>query len=268
MELTEEQINRYSRHIILKQVGGKGQKKLLESRAFLVGAGGLGSPAGYYLAAAGIGTIGIADADEVDLSNLQRQIIHSNNDIGRPKVESARETMTGLNPDVKVNTYNERISSENALEMIGDYDVIVDGCDNFPTRYLVNDAAVMLKKPVIHGSLFQFDGQCTVFDPRNEISPCYRCLYPEPPPPGMAPSCQQAGVLGAIAGIIGVLQAVECLKVILGIGKPLVGTLSAYNALTAEFSRLKLHRDPACPMCGENPSITELVDYEEFCSLH
>ncbi len=266
MNFSEEQIKRYSRHIILSEVGGKGQQKILDAKVFLVGAGGLGSPVGYYLAAAGVGTIGIVDMDIVEVSNLQRQILHSNDDIGRPKVESAKETMTKMNPDITVKTYNERITSANALDILSEYDIIVDGCDNFPTRYLVNDACVMLKKPIVHGSVFQFEGQATVFDPSQD-APCYRCLYPEPPPPGMAPSCQEAGVLGVIPGLIGLVQATETLKLILGKGKPLTGRLMIYDALEGEFKTMKLQRDPQCPICGDNPTITELIDYEEFCSL-
>ena len=266
MNFTEDQIKRYSRHIILREVGGKGQKKLLSSKVFLVGAGGLGSPAAYYLAAAGVGTLGIADSDIVDLSNLQRQILHSTKELNNPKVESAKRTLTELNPDVEVRTYKERLSSENILDMLAEYDVIVDGSDNFPTRYLVNDACVMLGKPNVHGSVFQFEGQATVFHPAKG-GPCYRCLYPEPPPPGMAPSCQEAGVLGVLPGIIGLVQAVEALKLLLGVGDVLIGKLLTYDALRANFTTLKLYKDPGCPLCGEHPTITQLIDYEEFCSL-
>lgn len=265
MSFTEEQIKRYSRHIILPEVGGKGQKKLLSSKVLLIGAGGLGSPAAYYLAAAGVGTIGIVDFDVVDLSNLQRQILHSTNDIGKPKVESAKETLTALNPDVKVIPYKEKLTSENIMEIIRDYDVIVDGCDNFPTRYLVNDACVLSGKVNVHGSIFRFEGQATVFDPKN--GPCYRCLYPVPPPPGMVPSCQEAGVLGVLPGIIGTIQAVETIKILLGIGNTLTGRLLLFDALRMSFRELKLKKDPACPVCGSNATIKHLIDYEEFCGM-
>ncbi len=265
MSFTEDQIKRYSRHIILPEVGGKGQKKLLSSRVLLIGAGGLGSPAAYYLAAAGIGTIGIVDFDIVDISNLQRQILHSTNDIGKPKVESAKETLTALNPDIKVISYKEKLTSENIFGIIKDYDVIVDGCDNFPTRYLVNDACVLSGKVNIHGSIFRFEGQATVFDPKN--GPCYRCLYPEPPPPGMVPSCQEAGVLGVLPGIIGTIQAVETIKILLGIGKTLTGRLLIFDALKMSFRELKLKKNPQCPLCGDNPTIRQLIDYDEFCNI-
>ncbi len=265
MSFTEDQIKRYSRHIILPEVGGKGQKKLLSSKVLLIGAGGLGSPAAYYLAAAGIGTIGIVDFDIVDLSNLQRQILHSTNDIGKPKVESAKETLTALNPDVKVIPYKEKLTSENIFGIIKDYDVIVDGCDNFPTRYLVNDACVLSGKVNVHGSIFRFEGQATVFDPKN--GPCYRCLYPEPPPPGMVPSCQEAGVLGVLPGIIGTIQAIETIKILLGIGKTLTGRLLIFDALKMSFRELKLKKNPQCPLCGDNATIRQLIDYDEFCNI-
>ncbi|OGL41398.1 MAG: adenylyltransferase [Candidatus Schekmanbacteria bacterium RIFCSPHIGHO2_02_FULL_38_11] len=264
-DFSEEQIERYSRHIILPEVGGKGQKKLLESSVLIIGAGGLGSPSAYYLGAAGIGKIGIIDGDVVELSNLQRQIIHSTTDLGRPKVESAKETINKLNSDVKVITYKERIDSKNIMGIIKDYDVILDGCDNFPTRYLVNDACVFAKKTNVHGSIFRFEGQATVFKPFD--GPCYRCLYPQPPPPGAVPSCQEAGVLGVLPGIIGIIQAIEAIKIILGIGEPLTGRLLMYDALDMEFRELKIRKDPACPICGENPSIKELIDYEQFCGI-
>jgi adenylyltransferase/sulfurtransferase len=263
---SNEQIERYSRHIILKEVGGMGQTKLLESKVLLIGAGGLGSPAGLYLAAAGVGTLGIIDQDVVDLSNLQRQILHGTSDIGRPKTESARETIAEINPDVNVITHSERLSSENALQIIGQYDLVVDGCDNFPTRYLINDACVMLGKPNVHGSIFQFEGQATIFYPGK--GPCYRCLYPAPPPPGMAPSCQEAGVFGVLPGIVGNVQAIEAIKILLDIGEPLIGRLLLFNALTMEFKKLKLRQDTRCPICGEDPTIYELIDYEEFCRVH
>ena len=264
-EFTDEQIERYSRHIILPEVGGSGQQKMLEARVLLLGAGGLGSPAAYFLAAAGIGNLGIVDIDQVDLSNLQRQIIHSTERIGMLKTESAKKTIQALNPDVKVTLYNEKMDSSNIMSLIKEYDYVVDGSDNFPTRYLVNDACVMKNKTLIHGSIYRFEGQVTVFKPGD--GPCYRCLYPEPPPPGMVPNCQEGGVLGVLAGVIGNLQVVEVLKLILGIGKPLVGKLLIYDALNTEFRNLRLRRDANCPICGEKPTIKELVDYEEFCGL-
>jgi molybdopterin/thiamine biosynthesis adenylyltransferase len=265
IEFTDEQIERYSRHIILPEVGGSGQQKMLKARVLLLGAGGLGSPAAYYLAAAGIGNLGIVDFDQVDLSNLQRQIIHSTDRIGMLKTESAKKTINALNPDVNVTLYNEKMDSSNIKSFIKDYDYVVDGSDNFPTRYLVNDACVMENKTLIHGSIYRFEGQVTVFKPNS--GPCYRCLYPEPPPPGMAPNCQEGGVLGVLAGIIGNLQVVEVLKLILGIGEPLVGKLLIYDALKTEFRNLKLRKDASCPLCGEEPTIKELIDYEEFCGL-
>ena len=265
-DFTEEQIDRYSRHIILPEVGGKGQKKLLDSKVFLVGAGGLGSPAAFYLAAAGIGKIGISDNDDVDYSNLQRQILHSTKDVGRPKVQSAKETLEDLNPDVEVVPYTERLNSENIIDIIKDYDVILDGSDNFPTRYLVNDACVMLGKPLSHGSIFRFDGQATTILPGQ--GPCYRCLYETPPPPDLVPSCQEAGVLGIIAGIIGVVQATEVIKLRLGKGNVLNGKLLLYDSLNMDFKKLNIQRNPACPMCGDNPTIKELIDYEEFCQVN
>ena len=265
IEFTDEQIERYSRHIILPEVGGSGQQKMLEARILLLGAGGLGSPAAYYLAAAGIGNLGIVDFDRVDLSNLQRQIIHSTERIGMLKTESAKKTIEALNPDVNVTLYNERLDSSNIMSLIEGYDYIVDGSDNFPTRYLVNDACVMKNKTLIHGSIYRFEGQVTVFKPGD--GPCYRCLYPEPPPPGMVPNCQEGGVLGVLAGVIGNLQVVEVLKLVLGIGKTLVGKLIIYDALNTEFRNLRLRKDENCPICSEKPTIKELVDYEEFCGL-
>jgi sulfur-carrier protein adenylyltransferase/sulfurtransferase len=262
---SEEQIRRYSRHIILPEVGGLGQTKLLEAKVLLVGAGGLGSPAAFYLAAAGVGTLGIIDADVVDLSNLQRQILHTTADVGRAKTDSAKEALQSLNPDVKVMTYHELLHSSNVFDIIHGYDVIVDGCDNFPTRYLLNDACVMANISNVHGSIFRFEGQATVFKPHE--GPCYRCLYPEPPPPGMVPSCQEGGVLGVLPGIIGTIQAIETIKLILGIGKTLIGRLLMYDALKMAFRELRLRRDPACPLCGENASIRELIDYEQFCGV-
>ena len=264
--LTPDQQNRYSRHILLPEIGEEGQKKLLSSRILLLGAGGLGSPAALYLAAAGVGTLGVVDGDVVDASNLQRQILHATDRVGVLKVESAERTIRGLNPDVKVVQYAERLTSDN-VDRIFDagWDVIVDGLDNFPTRYLVNDASVMKNVPVVHGSIFRFDGQVTVFWPK--VGPCYRCLYPEPPPPELAPSCAEAGVLGILPGIVGTLQATEALKIVLGKGTPLVGRLLTYDSLAMKFRELKLRRDTACPMCGDHPTIHEYIDYEGFCAL-
>ena len=262
-DFTDEQIERYSRHIILPEVGGVGQRKIMDARVLMIGAGGLGSPAAYYLAAAGIGHLGIVDFDKVDLSNLQRQIIHSTERIGMLKTESAKKTITALNPDVDVTLYNERVSSQNIEELFEGYDYIVDGSDNFATRFLVNDACVLMGKTNIHGSIFRFEGQATVFEPQD--GPCYRCLYPEPPPPGLVPNCQEGGVLGVLAGIIGNIQAVETLKLVLGIGESLSGKLLIYDALNTEFKKLTLKRDANCPVCGDHPTIKELIDYEEFC---
>lgn len=264
-QFTPEQLTRYSRHFLLPEVGEEGQAKLLDAKVLLIGAGGLGSPTAFYLAAAGVGTIGIVDHDVVDLSNLQRQILHTNDRIGMPKVESARMTLQALNPDVQVIGYQERLSSENALRLFRDYDVIVDGCDNFPTRYLVNDACVMLGKPNVHGSIFQFEGQASVFYPGK--GPCYRCLFPEPPPPGAAPSCAEAGVLGVLPGLVGCVQALETIKLILGVGRPLIGRMVYFDTLSMEVRIHKLRRDPKCPVCGDQPTITQLIDYEEFCGL-
>ncbi|WP_428264208.1 molybdopterin-synthase adenylyltransferase MoeB [Haliangium sp.] len=263
--MTPEQAERYSRHTLLPEVGEKGQIALLGAKVLCIGAGGLGSPSALYLAAAGVGTIGIIDDDVVDASNLQRQILHSTDRIGMPKVESAQKTLTGLNPDVKVRTYQDRLTSDNVLEILADYDVIVDGADNFQTRYLLNDAALKLAKPVVHSSIFRFEGQITVFPAQGE--PCYRCLYPEPPPPEEAPSCQEAGVLGVLPGIMGVLQATEAVKLILGLGTTLSGRLMVYDALKTKFRELKLRRDPNCPTCGEgvDRSQIELIDYVQFC---
>lgn len=260
----EEQIRRYSRHIILPEVGGKGQRKLLESSVLMIGAGGLGSPAALYLAAAGVGRIGIVDFDVVDLSNLQRQILHGTEDVSRPKVESAVDRLTALNPDVRVEPHRVALSSDNALDLIGRYDLVVNGCDNFPTRYLLNDACVFLRKPWVDGSIFRFEGQVTSFVPG---SGCYRCLFPEPPPPGMVPSCQEAGVLGVLCGVIGSVEALEAIKLLLGIGRPLAGRLLFFDALGGEFRRLKVRRNPACPVCGDSPTITRLIDYHEFCGV-
>jgi molybdopterin/thiamine biosynthesis adenylyltransferase len=263
--MSDAQAKRYSRHLLVPEVGEAGQFKLLDSRVLLIGAGGLGSPAAYYLAAAGVGTLGIIDADVVEESNLQRQIIHNVNRIGQYKAESARETIEALNPDVKVITYIERLDESNVARIIADYDVILDGTDNFPTRYLLNDAAIIANKPVVHGSVFRFEGQLTVFKP-NE-GPCYRCLYPEPPPPALAPSCAEAGVLGVLPGIIGLLQATETIKLLLGIGEPLVGRLMTYDALAGEFAELRLFRDPHCPACGEDAHPQDLPTYAEVCAV-
>ncbi|MFQ5455284.1 MAG: molybdopterin-synthase adenylyltransferase MoeB [Nitrospirota bacterium] len=263
---TEEQLERYSRHIILPEVGGKGQKKINEAKVFCIGAGGLGSPSALYLAAAGVGTLGIIDADNVDMSNLQRQILHFTKDIDSPKVESAKEKLENLNPDTEVVTYREKLSSANVMEIIKDYDIVIDGSDNFPTRFLINDACFFSKKTLISGSIFRFEGQLTTIK-ASDGYPCYRCLYPEPPPPGLVPSCQEAGVLGVLAGTIGVLQATEALKEILGIGNPLYGKLLIYDAMDLRFREVKVKKDHECPLCGSNPKIKELLDYEISCTI-
>src|SRR5690242_20694358 len=263
--MTEAQAKRYSRHLLIPEVGEAGQFKLLDSRVLLIGAGGLGSPAAYYLAAAGVGTLGIIDADVVDESNLQRQILHNTKRVGQYKAESARETIEALNPDIKVVTYIERLDESNVRRIIADYDVILDGTDNFPTRYLLNDAAILENKPVVHGSVFRFEGQLTVFKPYE--GPCYRCLYPEPPPPALAPSCAEAGVLGVLPGIIGLLQATETIKLLLNIGEPLVGRLQTYDALAGEFNELRLFRDPNCPACGVNGHPEDLPTYADVCAI-
>lgn len=261
---TPTQVQRYSRHLILPEIGPRGQRKLLNAKVLMIGAGGLGSPVGLYLAAAGVGTIGIVDFDTVDITNLHRQILHGHKDIGRHKLESARDRLADVNPDVKVVEHREALTSENAMEIIGQYDIVVNGCDNFPTRYLTNDACVLLKKPLVDGSIFKFDGQATVFLPETG---CYRCLFPAPPPPGSVPSCAEGGVLGVLPGIIGCIQAIETIKLILGIGDSLAGRLLLFDALAMEFREVKLRRDPECPVCGDNPTITELIDYVEFCGL-
>jgi len=263
--LTDIQSKRYSRHLLVPEVGEAGQFKLLDSRVLFIGAGGLGSPAAYYLAAAGVGTIGIIDADVVEESNLQRQIIHNMSRVGQYKAESAKQTIQELNPDIKVNTYIERLDETNVARIIADYDVIIDGTDNFPTRYLLNDAALLANKPVVHGSVFRFEGQVTVFKPYE--GPCYRCLYPEPPPAALAPSCAEAGVLGVLPGVIGMLQAVETLKLLLAIGDPLVGRLLMYDALAGEFNELRLFRDPHCPACGEHGHPENLPTYADVCAM-
>ena len=273
-QLTDAQRDRYSRHLLLPEVGEAGQAKLLKAKVLLIGAGGLGAPAGLYLAAAGIGTLGLVDADTVDASNLQRQVIHATSRVGMSKVDSAEQVIKDLNPDVKVVGYKERVDSSNVERIFSEWDVIVDGTDNFPTRYLVNDASVFMGKPVVHGSIFRFDGQLTTFLPPSaakklglEPGPCYRCLYPEPPPPHLAPSCQEAGVLGILPGVVGVLQATEAVKLILGVGEPLVGRLLTYDSLKMKFRELKLRRNPECPVCGPKPSITSYIDYEGFCAV-
>jgi len=266
MQLSNDEIRRYSRHLILPEVGLAGQKKICSTSVLCIGAGGLGSPIAMYLAAAGIGKIGLVDFDVVDFSNLQRQIIHGTEDVGRPKTESAKETINSINPNCEVVIHNVRISSDNALDLIGQYDIVVDGTDNFPTRYLTNDACVLLKKPNAYGSIFRFEGQASVFAPHLG-GPCYRCLYPEPPPPGMVPSCAEGGVLGVLPGIIGCIQATEILNLALGKGSSLVGRLLLFNALEMKFRELKLRRDPQCPLCGEAPTITRLIDYEQFCGI-
>jgi len=266
MELNNDEIRRYSRHLILPEVGLGGQKKIKGTSVLCIGAGGLGSPIAMYLAAAGVGKLGIVDFDTVDYSNLQRQILHTDADVGQPKAQSAKETIHGINPHCEVVLHNTRITSENALDLIRPYDIVVDGTDNFPTRYLTNDACVLLKKPNVYGSIFRFEGQASVFAPHLG-GPCYRCLYPEPPPPGMVPSCAEGGVLGVLPGIIGCIQATEILKLAIGKGSSLVGRLMLFNALDMKFRELKLRRDPECTVCGEHPTIKELIDYEMFCGI-
>jgi len=266
VRLTEDQVRRYARHVILPGIGGDGQRKLMDGRVLVIGAGGLGSPAAMYLAAAGVGTLGLVDFDDVELSNLQRQLLHDTDDVGRPKVDSGRERLAALNPNVKVITHRTLLSSDNAFDVLGPYDVVVDGTDNFPVRYLVNDATQMLGKPLVYGSIFQWEGQASVFLPGRE-TPCYRCLFPEPPPPGTVPSCAEGGVFGVLGGIIGSVQAVEAIKLVLGVGESLVGKLLLYDALRNEFTTVRLRWDPDCPVCGKHPSVTELIDYEAFCGL-
>jgi adenylyltransferase/sulfurtransferase len=266
MQLNNDEIRRYSRHLILPEVGLAGQKKICSTSVVCIGAGGLGSPIAMYLAAAGIGKIGVVDFDSVDFSNLQRQIIHGTSDVGRPKCESARDTIHRINPNVDVVLHNATLNSANALDILAQYDIVVDGTDNFPTRYLTNDACVLLKKPNVYGSIFRFEGQASVFAPHLN-GPCYRCLYPEPPPPGMVPSCAEGGVLGVLPGIIGCIQATEILKLALGKGSSLIGRLLLFNALEMKFRELRLRPDPQCPLCGENPTITKLIDYQQFCGI-
>tara|TARA_B100001013_G_scaffold329279_1_gene243492 strand:+ start:3062 stop:4210 length:1149 start_codon:yes stop_codon:yes gene_type:complete len=265
MKLSNEEIYRYSRHLIMPEVGLEGQQKLKDASILLIGAGGLGSPLGLYLTAAGIGRIGIVDFDVVDFTNLQRQVIHGTEDVGKPKLESAKATLKSVNPSVEIEGYEVAFTSDNAMEIAKNYDIIIDGTDNFPTRYLTNDVSVLLGKPNVYGSIFRFDGQASVFDAKR--GPCYRCLYPEPPPPGMVPSCAEGGVLGVLPGIIGIIQATEAIKLILGKGEPLIGKLLLYDALSMSFTELKLKKDPNCPICGENPTITELIDYQQFCGI-
>ena len=263
--LNKDEILRYSRHLIIPEVGMEGQLRLKQAKVLLVGAGGLGAPLGLYLAAAGIGRIGIVDFDVVDFTNLQRQVIHGTSDVGRKKLDSAADSMREINPNVEIDKYEVALTSENALDIMRDYDMVIDGTDNFPTRYLVNDACVLLGKPNVYGSIFRFEGQATVF--AYEGGPCYRCLYPEPPPPGLVPSCAEGGVLGILPGTIGLIQATEAVKLILGIGEPLVGRLLLYDALGMRFRELKLRRNPECPVCGDHPTVTKLIDYQQFCGV-
>src|SRR6476646_3513038 len=263
--LSKDEILRYSRHLIMPEVGMDGQLKLKSAKVLLIGTGGLGAPLGLYLAAAGIGRIGLVDFDVVDFTNLQRQVIHGTSDVGRKKLDSAADRMHEINPFVQIDKHDVALSSENALDILKDYDIVVDGTDNFPTRYLVNDACVLLKKPNVYGSIFRFEGQATVF--AYEGGPCYRCLYPEPPPPGLVPSCAEGGVLGILPGTIGLIQATEAVKLILGIGEPLVGRLLLFDALAMRFRELKLRKNPECPVCGAHPTITKLIDYQEFCGI-
>jgi len=263
--LSKAEINRYSRHLLVPEVGEKGQGKLLDASVLLIGAGGLGSPTAFYLAAAGVGTLGIVDADVVDVTNLQRQILHGTSDVGRPKAISAYETLKDLNPACNVVPHVEYLTSDNVMDIIKDYDIVVNGCDNFPTRYLVNDACVFTRKPLVDGSIYRFDGQSTIF-PCDFEGPCYRCLYPEPPPAELAPSCAEAGVLGVLPGTVGLIQATETVKLILGVGDPLIGRLLMFDALQMSFKTFKIRRNKDCPVCGDNPSVTELIDYVAFCS--
>ena len=265
VELSNEEVDRYSRHLIIPEVGMEGQKKLKRASVLCVGAGGLGSPLSLYLVAAGVGRIGLVDFDVVDSSNLQRQVIYSTSDVGRSKLQSAQETLGALNPNVAIETHELRLSSDNALELFEKYDIVADGTDNFPTRYLVNDACVLTGKPNVYGSIFRFEGQSSVF--ASEQGPCYRCLYPDPPPPGLVPSCAEGGVLGILPGLIGLIQATEVVKLILGVGDPLIGRLLLFDALGMKFRELKLRKNPECPVCGDTPSVNELIDYEQFCGI-
>ena len=265
LNLSNKEVERYSRHLIMPEVGMDGQLKLKSASVLCVGAGGLGSPVALYLAAAGIGKIGIVDFDVVDYSNLQRQIIHGTPDVGRKKIDSAKDRLNAINPEVSVILHETELSTNNALEILGDYDIIVDGTDNFPTRYLVNDACVLLGKPNVYGSIFRFEGQAAVFATKN--GPCYRCLYPEPPPPGLVPSCAEGGVLGILPGVIGAIQATEAVKLVLGAGQPLINRFLIYDALSMRFRELKLKKDPECPVCGKNPTLKKLINYEQFCGI-
>ena len=264
-KLTKDEVLRYSRHLIMPEVGMDGQLKLKQARVLCIGAGGLGSPLALYLAAAGVGKLGIVDFDTVDFTNLQRQIIHDTNDVGRPKLTSARETIADINPNVEVVGFETRLTSENALDIFKDFDIVADGTDNFPTRYLVNDACVLLGKPNVYGSIFRFEGQASIFYAKE--GPCYRCLYPEPPPPGLVPSCAEGGVLGVLPGIVGCIQAVETIKLILGVGRSLIGRLLLFDAMNMKFRELKLRKNPECPACGTHPTVTKLIDYEQFCGI-
>jgi adenylyltransferase/sulfurtransferase len=263
--LSKEEIMRYSRHLIMPEVGMDGQLKLKQAKVLCIGTGGLGAPLGLYLAAAGVGRIGLVDFDSVDLTNLQRQILFGTDDIGRPKIEAATDRLRNLNPDIQIDRFETRLTSENALDILKNYDIVVDGTDNFPTRYLVNDACVILGKPNVYGSIFRFEGQITIFGAPG--GPCYRCLYPEPPPPGLVPSCAEGGVLGVLPGLVGAIQAAETLKLIIGKGEPLIGRLLLFDALAMRFRELKLRKNPECPVCGEHPTITKLIDYAEFCGV-
>ena len=265
VSLSKEEILRYSRHLIMPEVGMEGQLKLKQAKVLCIGTGGLGAPLGLYLAAAGVGRIGLVDFDTVDFTNLQRQVLFGTSDVGRPKIEAAAEHLRNLNPTIQIDTFETRLTSENALDLFKDYDIIVDGTDNFPTRYLVNDACVLLGKPNVYGSIFRFEGQITIFGAPG--GPCYRCLYPEPPPPGLVPSCAEGGVLGVLPGIVGTIQAAETLKLIIGKGDPLIGRLLLFDALGMKFRELKLRKNPECPVCGDHPTVTKLIDYAEFCGL-
>lgn len=265
MNLREDQIERYSRQIILPEVGGKGQQKIFDAKVLVIGTGGLGSPCMFYLAAAGVGKLGVVDFDKVDLSNLQRQILHSTKTVGTLKVESAKKILNDLNPDVEVVPHNVKVTSENIMDIIKDYDMVVDGSDNFPTKYLINDACVLSNKPLSHGGMFRYDGQTITILPHE--SACYRCLFAEPPPPGLVPTCQEAGIVGVVPGVIGTIQANEVLKYILGVGNLLAGKLLVFNALDSSFRQVKVPKDENCPVCGKNPTVKKLIDYEEFCSL-
>ncbi|HVW04144.1 MAG TPA: molybdopterin-synthase adenylyltransferase MoeB [Vicinamibacterales bacterium] len=264
-ELNSDEVRRYSRHLIMPEVGVEGQRKLKDARVLCIGAGGLGSPAALYLAAAGVGTLGLCDFDAVDFSNLQRQVLFSTDDVGRPKLRAASDRLRGLNPNIRIVGHETMLTSANALDIFKDYDIILDGADNFPTRYLVNDACVLSGKPNVYGSIFRFDGQVSVFATKG--GPCYRCLYPEPPPPGLVPSCAEGGVLGVLPGVVGTIQATEVIKLILGVGDPLIGRLLLFDALQMKFRTLKLQRDPNCPVCGDHPTVTKLIDYEIFCGI-